>query len=324
MDQLAAMRTFVRVVETGSFTRASETLAVPKATVTKLIQGLEAHLRTKLLNRTTRRVLVTPDGALYYDRAVRLLAEIEELDSSMASSQRLPKGKLRVEMSGAIANLILIPALCAFRDRYPDIQLDLGISDRPVDILGENVDCAIRGGEITDQSLIARRVSAISFVTCAAPLYLERFGEPQHPLDLERDHHVVSFFQAQTGRQQPFIFRRDAEEVEVNGRYVVSTNEAITYIAAAKAGAGLVQAPFFMVRDAFADGSLQPVLTDWTRDPMPLFVVYPPNRHLSNKLRVFVDWIANLLAGSGIDQEPGSVLDEREQGPSRTLQDSPA
>lgn len=304
MDQLAAMRTFVRVVETGNFSRASDSLAIPKATVTKLVQGLEAHLRTKLLNRTTRRVLVTPDGALYYERALRLLSEIEELDSSMASSQGLPNGKLRVEMSGALANLILIPALCDFHDRYPDIQIDLGISDRPIDILGENVDCAVRAGELTDPSLIARRISAISLVTCAAPSYLERFGMPQHPLDLERDHYAVSFFRAQTGRQQPFVFKRGDEEIEVNGRYFVAANEAITYITAAQAGMGVAQVPLFMVKDAFAAGTLQPVLTDWTRDPMPLFVVYPPNRHLSNKLRVFVDWIATLLAGSGIDGQP--------------------
>lgn len=301
MDQLAAMRTFIRVVETGSFTRASETLATPKATVTKLIQGLEAHLRTKLLNRTTRRVLVTPDGALYYERALRLLAEIDELDGSLASSQRLPKGKIRVEMSGALANLILIPALCEFHNRYPDIQIDLSVSDRPIDILGENVDCAIRSGEITDQSLIARRISAISLVSCAAPSYLERFGEPSHPRDLERDHHVVGFFRAQTGRQQPFFFKRDDEQVEVNGRYVISANEAITYITAAQAGMGIIQAPLFMVKDAFAADTLRPVLSQWTREPMPLFVVYPPNRHLSSKLRVFVDWIANLLANSGVD-----------------------
>jgi len=304
MDQLAAMRTFIRVVETGSFTRASDSLAIPKATVTKLIQGLEAHLRTKLLNRTTRRVLVTPDGALYYERAIRLLTEIDELDSGMASSQGLPKGKLRVEMSAALAKLVIMPALCDFHDRYPDIQLDLGISDRQIDILGENVDCAIRSGEIEDQSLIARRISAITFVTCAAPFYKELFGEPQHPRDLERDHHVVSFFRAETGRQQPFLLKRGNEEIEVYGRYVVSTNEAITYVTAAKAGAGIVQAPYFMVRDAFADGTLEPVLTEWKRDPAPLFVVYPPNRHLSNKLRVFVDWTANLLANSGIDAQP--------------------
>jgi LysR family transcriptional regulator for bpeEF and oprC len=301
MDQLAAMRAFVRVVECGNFSRASDSLATPKATLTKLVQGLEAHLRTKLLNRTTRRVLVTPDGALYYERAIRLLAEIDEMDSSMATSQALPKGKLRIDMSGALANLIVIPALCDFHDRYPDIQIDLGVSDRPIDILGENVDCAIRGGEITDQSLIARRISEISLVTCAAPSYLARFGEPEHPLDLEKNHHVVSFFRVQNGRQQPFLFKRGGEQLEVYGRYRVATNEAITYVTAAEAGMGVVQAPRFMVEDAFRAGTLQPVLHDWSREPMPLYVVFPPNRHLSNKLRVFVDWVAELLGESGID-----------------------
>lgn len=304
MDQLAAMRAFVRVVEVGSFSRAADSLATPKATVTKLIQGLEAHLRAKLLNRTTRRVLVTPDGALYYERALRLLTEIDELDGSMARSQTMPAGRLRVDMSGALANLIVIPALCAFHERYPDIRIDLGVSDRPIDIIGENVDCVIRAGELADQSLIARRISEMSVVTCAAPSYLSRFGEPEHPRDLETKHQVVSFFRAQNGRQQPFIFGRDGETIEVNGRYLVSTNEATTYVTAAEAGMGVVQAPLFMVESAFQAGTLRPVLGAWTREPMPLFVVYPPNRHLSNKLRVFVDWIANLLANSGIDRQP--------------------
>lgn len=305
MDQLAAMRAFVRVVESGNFSRASDSLATPKATVTKLIQGLEAHLRTKLLNRTTRRVLVTPDGALYYERALRLLADIDELDGSMATSQALPKGKLRIDMSGALANLIVIPALCDFHDRYPDIQIDLGVSDRQIDILAENVDCAIRAGELFDQSLIARRISEISLVTCAAPSYIERYGEPEHPQDLEKNHYVVSFFLPPTGRQQPFVFDRGDERIEVYGRCSFAVNEAITYVKAAEAGMGIVQAAHFMVKDAFVAGTLRPVLRDWTREPLPLFVVYPPNRHLSNKLRVFVDWIANLFANSGIDrQEP--------------------
>jgi LysR family transcriptional regulator for bpeEF and oprC len=301
MDQLAAMRAFVRVVEAGNFSRASDSLATPKATVTKLIQGLETHLRTKLLNRTTRRVLVTADGALYYERALRLLADIDELDSSMATSQALPEGRLRIDMSGALANLIVIPALSDFHARYPGIQIDLGVSDRPIDILGENVDCAVRAGELSDQSLIARRISEMCLVTCAAPSYLAKFGEPEHPLDLEKDHQVVSFFRTQNGHKQPFVFNRDGEQIEVNGRYLVAVNEAITYVRAAEAGMGIIQAPRFMVRDAFLAGTLQPVLSDWTREPMPLFVVYPPNRHLSNKLRVFVDWIANLFANSGID-----------------------
>lgn len=302
MDQLAAMRAFVRVVEAGNFTRASDSLSTPKATVTKLIQSLEAHLRTKLLNRTTRRVLVTPDGALYYERAIRLLADIDELDGSMASSQTLPQGKLRVEMSGALASMIVVPALCSFHETYPDIRIDLGVSDRQIDILAENVDCTVRVGELSDQSLIARRISAMRMITCAAPLYLKRFGEPVHPHDLEDGHHVVSYFRPHNGQQIPFVFCRDDERIEIAGNCIVSVDEAMTYVSAVKAGLGLVQAPLFMVRDAIMTGILHPVLTEWDRDPLPIHVVYPPNRHLSNKLRVFVDWTANLFANSGIDQ----------------------
>lgn len=302
MDQLAAMRAFVRVVEAGNFTRASDSLSTPKATVTKLIQGLEAHLRTKLLNRTTRRVLVTPDGALYYERAIRLLAEIDEIDGSMASSQTLPQGKLRVEMSGALASMIVVPALCNFHETYPDIRIDLGVSDRQIDILAENVDCTVRVGDLSDQSLIARRISAMRVITCAAPFYLEKFGEPVHPQDLEDGHHVVSYFQPQNGRQIPFVFCRDDERIEIAGNCIVSVDEAMTYVSAVKAGLGVVQAPLFMVRDAIKTGILHPVLTEWDRDPLPIHVVYPPNRHLSSKLRVFVDWTANLFANSGIDQ----------------------
>jgi DNA-binding transcriptional LysR family regulator len=302
MDQLAAMRAFVRVVEAGNFTKASDSLAIPKATVTKLIQGLEAHLRTKLLNRTTRRVLVTPDGALYYERAIRLLSDIDELDGSMASSQALPRGKLRVEMSGALASMIVVPALCSFHEAYPDIRIDLGVSDRQIDILAENVDCAVRVGELSDQSLIARRISAMRMITCVAPRYLSKFGEPGHPRDLEDGHHVVSYFRPQNGRQIPFVFCREGEQIEVAGNCIVSVDEGTTYVAAAKAGLGVVQAPLFMVRDAIKAGVLRPVLTEWCRDPLPIHVVYPPNRHLSNKLRVFVDWTANLFANSGIDR----------------------
>jgi len=301
MDQLAAMRAFIRVVEAGNFSRASESLDMPKATVTKLIQSLEAHLRTKLLNRTTRRVLVTHDGALYYDRALRLLADLEELDGSMASSQALPQGRVRVEMSGALANLIVIPALWDFHARYPDIRVDLGVSDRPIDILAENVDCAIRAGTISDQSLIARRIAEMSFVTCAAPSYIGKFGEPRHPHDLERDHYAVAYFRAQTGQQLPFLFERAGERLEVNGRYIIATSEAISYVAAAEAGLGIVQAPHLMTRKPFLDGTLRPVLTDWNRESTPIFVVFPPNRHLSSKVRAFVDWVADLFAKSGID-----------------------
>jgi DNA-binding transcriptional LysR family regulator len=295
-DQLAAMRAFTRVVEAGTFTRASDSLQLPKATLTKLIQSLEGHLRTRLLNRTTRRVTVTPDGAAYYERAVRLLAEIDELDSSMTLSQASPKGRLRIDVSAPLALLVIIPALPNFHARYPDIQIDIGVTDRPVDLIAENVDCVVRGGEITDQSLIARRVAELSFVTCAAPSYLARHGEPQTPFDIEDGHYVVSYFSPDSGQRWPMTFMSNGEKVEVTGRYVAAFNDGNAYVAAGVAGLGVIQAPLFMVQQHFADGSLRPILKEWTGEAMPLHVVYPPNRHLSTKLRILVDWIVEIFA----------------------------
>jgi DNA-binding transcriptional LysR family regulator len=300
MDQLSAMRAFARVVETGNFTRAATTLSMPKATVTTLIQSLEAHLHTKLLNRTTRRVMVTTDGALYYERAVQILSEIDELDGSVSSSQSLPSGRLRVEMAGAFADEVVIPALADFHHRYPDIHIDLGVGDRLVDYLAENVDCALRAGMPSDQSLIARRVAEVQLITCAAPRYIEKFGIPERPEDLETDHYAVSYFRAQTGRTIPFEFKRGNEALEISPRYVVSVNDSRSYVSAAMTGLGIVQAPSFMIRKALADGSLVQVLSEWQRSALPLHIVYPPNRHLSNKVRVFVDWLAKLLVTSRV------------------------
>lgn len=296
MDQFAAMRAFVRVVEAGSFTRAAASLETPKPTVTKLIQTLEQHLRTKLLNRTTRRVTVTPDGAAYYERAVQLIADVDELDSSMAAAQTRPKGKLRIDMSGALAQAFVIPALPGFFEAYPDIQIDFGVSDRQTDLIGENVDCVVRAGALTDQSLIARRIAELPMVTCAAPSYLARMGEPLHPFDLERDHELVTYFNAATGRTFGLDFSRNGETFEIKGRHKVALNEGSACVAATLAGLGITQPPAFMVERYFATGALRPILRDWTSEPLPLHVVYPPNRHLSNKLRVFVDWVAGLFA----------------------------
>jgi len=301
MDQLSAMRAFIRVVETGNFTRAADTLAMPKATVTNLIQGLEAHLHTKLLNRTTRRVMVTTDGALYYERAAQIVSELEELDGSLSNSQGLPTGRLRVEMAGAFADWIVVPALCDFYQKYPDIRVDLGVGDRTVDYLAENVDCALRGGTPADQSLIARRVSEVEMLTCAAPLYIEKFGIPARPEELENDHYSVSYFRAQTNRTLPFEFRKDNEDLEINPRYLLSVNDSRTFVNAALNGLGIAQLPRFMIRDALAKGDLVEILPEWSREPFPLYIVYPPNRHLSNKVRVFVDWLVKLLSDAKLN-----------------------
>lgn len=307
MDKFSAMQTFVRVVEAGNFTKAADSLELPKPTVTRLVQTLEAHLQTKLLNRTTRRVTVTPDGAAYYDRAIRLLGDIDELESSMSHAKANPRGRLRIDVGASVGTLVLIPALPEFHKLYPDIQIDLGVSDRPVDLLSENVDCVLRGGELSDQSLVARRVGELQFIAAASPDYLKRHGMPRHPRDLESGHTVVGFFSARTGRHFPYDFHKDGESIEVSGRYIVSVNDSNAYVAAGLAGLGIVQAATFMLQSPIASGELEPVLADWCSAPVPIHVVYPPNRHLSTKLRVFVDWVADLFARDDLMQRKSSL-----------------
>ncbi|MGL3608162.1 LysR substrate-binding domain-containing protein [Rhizobium sp. G187] len=295
MDQLSAMRVFTRVVETGNFSKAATSLKMPKTTVTTSVQALEAHLGTKLLNRTTRQVVVTTDGALYYERASRLLSELDELDGSLSSSQAQPSGKVRVALSGAFADRIIMPAMCDFHTRYPQIQLEFDIGDRIVDYIAENIDCALRAGTPSDQSLVARKVADLELRTYASPRYLQKMGVPTHPRDLETGHFGVGYMKAYEGRVFPLEFRRDDEEVQVQLDYVTSVNEFRSYVAAAVAGIGIAQAIAFTVRDAVDRGELVEILPDWPRDPIPLYIVYPQTRHLSNKVRVFVDWLAKLL-----------------------------
>jgi DNA-binding transcriptional LysR family regulator len=303
MDKLSAMQAFVRVVEAGTFTKAADNLGLPKPTVTRLVQSLELQLDTLLLNRTTRRVTVTQDGAAYYDRAVRLLSEIDELESSMSHAKVNPRGRLRIDVGSTVGQMLLIPNLPDFYVRYPNIQIDLGVSDRPVDLIGENVDCVLRGGELTDQSLVARRIGEFHLVMCAAPSYLKRHGVPKHPTDLEGEpHQVIHYFSHRTGRIYPFVFERDKEKLEVVGRHALSVNDSNANLAAGLAGLGVIRTGTFVGAPHFATGALVPLLLDWCVETIPIHVVYPPNRHLSAKLRVFVDWVAELFARSDLIQ----------------------
>lgn len=299
MDQLAAMRGFVKVAEVGSFSKAALLLDVPKPSLTKQIQSLEAHLATRLLNRTTRRVTVTPDGAAYYERALRLLSDLDELDGAMAQSQATPRGRLRVDVSPSLASGIIVPAVPDFHARFPDIQIDLSVTDRPVDLLAENVDCVVRAGDLTDSSLVARRVGDMQMGTAAAPAYLARHGTPQVPADLESEaHRVIGYLNARTGRTHPFSFLEPTgAERDIVGRYALAVNDGNVYMAAALIGLGVIQVPSFMLRPHLATGALVPLLAAWPAPSMPLHVVYPQNRHLSNRLRVFVDWISGLFTG---------------------------
>ena len=295
MNKLQAMEVFVQVVDAGGFTRASETMQLPKATVSTLVAGLESALSVKLLHRTTRHVSVTADGAAYYERCLRILADVKDAEESLSRTRLSPSGRLRVDAPTGLANEILVPALPSFFEQYPDIQLELGCSDRPVDLIEEGVDCAVRGGQLADSTLIARRVGVLNFVTCAAPSYLARFGTPAHPRDLER-HRCVNYFSSKTGKIYNWDYSRDGERIEMALPGVVALNDSNAYLQAGLAGLGIIMMTDVQLGSHGADGRLVRVLQDWVTDPLPIHVVYPQNRHLSAKVRVFVEWVADLMA----------------------------
>lgn len=297
MDRFDAMQAFARVVETGSFTKAAETLHMSKTSVTQLVQQLEARLRVRLLNRTTRKVNVTADGAAYYERVLRVLADVDDAETSLSSASASPRGRLRVDVPSPLARMILIPALPAFHAQYPDIQLDMGVSDRMVDIIGDKVDCVVRGGELTDQSLMARHVGDLQLGVYAAPSYIARAGTPLHPRELEDTHHrIVGFLWARTGKAVPYAMHSGSESIKVQGRYALSVDDGNAYLAAGLAGMGVLWLPDYMAKEHLANGELVRLFEGWRLDPMPLYVAFPPNRHVSSKLRVFIEWVAGLMA----------------------------
>jgi LysR family transcriptional regulator, regulator for bpeEF and oprC len=296
MDQIRALQVFSRVVELGSFTHAADSLQMPKASVTLLVQQLEEHVRAKLLHRTTRRLSLTDDGAAYLDGARRLLNDLTDLDASVARGRVSARGRLRIDVPAAAGRHVIAPALPEFLTKYPDISIEIGSSDRPVDLILEGVDCVIRGGAVHDESLVAKRLGAFRVVTCAAPSYLKKHGVPKHPDDLA-NHRAVNFFSAKTGRVFAFEFEKNGERIERTLTHHCAANDADTQIALAIAGLGLMQYPRTGVLDAaIAAKQLRVVLSDWNAGELPLYVMYPRNRHLSARVRVFVDWIVELYA----------------------------
>ncbi|MBI3230994.1 MAG: LysR family transcriptional regulator [Burkholderiales bacterium] len=296
MDKLLAMEVFVHVVDAGGFTRAAQQLQMPKATVSTLLQKLETTLGAKLLNRTTRQISVTADGAAYYERCLRILGEVKDSEEALSTSRSSASGRLRVEVPHGLGTQIIIPALPDFLAQYPQIQLEMGVSDRTVDLIEEGVDCALRGGELADSTLIARRVGVLKFITCASSAYLAQHGMPQHPHDLLK-HQCINYFSARSGKIYDWDFARGDEKLQFPSPGRISVNNTDAYMQAGLAGMGILQLPMFMLRPFLTTGQMQLVLPDWESEPIALHIVYPHNRHLSAKVRAFVEWVAALLAG---------------------------
>lgn len=297
MDRFNAMTAFVRVVESGSFTKAAKTLDVPKPTVTRLVQALEAQLRVQLIHRSTRALTLTPEGATYYERTVRLLAELDDIEAGTRSARARPSGRVKVELSVAMAATVIVPGLDAFYGKYPDIEIELSIGNRDADIVADGIDCAIRTGPIADQSLIARRIGYFHFTTCASPGYLARRGVPSDPDALAAEHDTIGMVSGRTTRPLPFAYCKDGARQVVVPRSRLALNDTHAYLAAATAGLGIVQAPSIAVQAAIEAGQLVPVLEGWQSDVYPTSIVYPPNRFLSAKVRVFVDWVVERFEG---------------------------
>jgi len=291
VDRFDSMQVFMRIVDLKSFTKAADDLQLPRATVTHTIQQLEKRLGVRLLHRTTRQVSATLDGDAYYLRCQRLLADLEEAESAFSQSAAAPKGKLRVDLQGTQAKHFLLPYIGDFCARYPDIELEIGLGDRLVELVRESIDCVLRAGEPRESSMVGRRVALLEQVTCASAAYLGRAGEPT-TLQQFQSHRAVNFV-GSSGKNWPFEFTVDGEVRRMQLRGQTTVSHADAYHACCEAGLGFIQVPRYSVEALLKTGVLREVLTEWRPPPMPVSVMYPHHRQLSPRVRVFVDWVAD-------------------------------
>ena len=293
MDRFDGMRVFTRVVERRSFTLAAEDLGLPRSTVTDAVKQLEARLGVRLLERTTRQVNPTLDGEAHYRRCLSLIADLEEAEAAFGGAK--PKGLLRVDVHGTLARHFVMPLLPDFLAEYPGIELYMSEGDRLVDLVREGIDCVLRVGDLWDSDMIARRVAMLEEVTCAAPAYIDRYSQPRSVDDLD-GHLMVGFHSSGSGALLPLEFTVDGTLREMTLRATVSVNGAESLVAAARLGLGLIQVPRYHVEEDLKRGTLVAVLPDCPPSPTPVSLLYPRNRQLSPRVRVFIDWMTRAFA----------------------------
>jgi DNA-binding transcriptional LysR family regulator len=292
MDRFEAMRVFTRVVDRRSFTLAADDLGMPRSTVTDAVKTLEARLGVRLLERTTRTVRPTLDGEAHYRRCMGLIADLEDAEGAFGGAK--PKGLLRLEVQGTLARHFLVPSLPNFFAQYPDIEISMSESERWVDLIREGVDVVLRFGQLPDSDMIAREVVVLQRVTCATPDYFERHGLPA-TLDALDGHRMIGLRSLTTGRVRPLDFMIGDSPREIMLPATISVTGTESYLATALLGLGLVQMPHFHAEQALAQGKLVEVLSAWPPRPVPVSLLYPQNRQLSPRVRVFLDWAMRLF-----------------------------
>ncbi|UMM08986.1 LysR family transcriptional regulator [Gluconobacter frateurii] len=297
MDRIDLFRIFARVVETASFTRTADTLKMPRSTISVAIQELETRVGTRLLARTTRSVSVTPDGAAFYDHCVRIVTEVEEVEALFRQDAVRPQGVLRVNIPGRIGRLIIAPALPDFLESYPGIDVELGMTDRAVNLIEDGIDCVLRVGPLQDSGLVGRKIGDLELINVASPDYIRRFGAPTCPDDLGQ-HHVIRYASPTSGRVEDWEWVENGEVrlKPVKGRVTVNSAEAS--IACCLSGLGLIQIPAYDVKNHLAAGDLVEVMPDWRAEGLPMTILYPHRKHLSRRVQAFVEWVVPLLNSS--------------------------
>ncbi|MBL8806531.1 MAG: LysR family transcriptional regulator [Rhodospirillales bacterium] len=295
MDRFVTLRTFVSVVNGGSFANAARKLGLSRAMATKHIQTLEEHLGVRLLNRTTRRLALTEAGRAFHARAERILADLEEAENAVGDANTMPKGLLRVAAPMSFGVAHLSPAIADFMCEFPEMAVELSLNDRVVDLIDEGLDMAVRIGRLADSSLIAKRLATARFAVAAAPTYLAERGTPKEPEDLVR-HDCLEYTLSSRGSDWVFAGPGGSvRAVRASGPLKANNGEAL--LAAAIAGRGIVYLPTFMVGATIAAGKLVPLFSgDWQPEELAISAVYPPTRHLSAKVRRFVDFLTRRFA----------------------------
>jgi DNA-binding transcriptional LysR family regulator len=293
MDKFDSMRLLVRVVERQSFSAAASDLGISRSTATTAIKQFEESLGVRLLQRTTRQVTPTLEGEIYYQRCKTILAEIEDAEAALTGTE--VRGLLRLNVHGPLARTFILPKLPAFMERHPALTLFLGEGDRFVDIVREGYDCVIRGGEIADSDMIVRRLGLAKEATFASPAYLERRGTP-HTIEQLHGHEMIGFASSRTGQILPLEFIVAGEVRNVTLPYRVTVTDTETYAALARLGFGLMQVPRYRYEQDLAAGVLVEVMPDHPPTPTPISVLYPRNRQLSPRVRVFIDWLVEIVA----------------------------
>lgn len=297
MDRIEQCRIFARVVETGSFTRAAETLGQPRSTVSTAVQALEVRVGARLLVRTTRSVTPTPDGLAFYEHCVRLVADMDEAEDLFRHERGPVQGVLRVSLPARIGRLIVAPALPEFVAAHPGIRLELGVTDRPVNLIEEGLDCVLRVGSLHDSGLVARRMGWMTLLNVASPDYLARYGTPRTPAELvQNGHNAVRYMSPANGRVEAWEWEEDGQLHTLDLPGPVTVNSSEMQIACCLAGLGLIQVPTYDVRALVQGGQLCPVLPRWCAPAMPVALLYPHRRHLSSRLQAFARWLEGLMA----------------------------